>query len=572
MQAGTKGNPNANILVVGEAYGAEEERQNKPFVGQSGQELDKMLREAGINPDDCYFSNVVNKRPRNNDMTQFFVPTKLAKHLKLPELRGLHPDIPVLEGLQALERLIEKLKPKVIIGFGNYSLWGLTEDCFKIGNVNVENDRFKVPTGITNWRGSQLRERYSGIPMVPTYHPAAILRNWAWRADAVHDIKARVSRALQGNWDEPERNYIIQPSFDQVMQVLTTLRLRAEVSTRPVLISVDIETVSRFIENIGIGWSRRDAICIPIMAYGYPDGYWTSQEEAAILYEVGKLISHPNIEVAGQNFNYDYQHLVFHLRCFPNWRHDTLIAHNTLFPGTPADLVHISSMYCDWHRYWKDDNKEGAMNENNLQKWAYNCRDCVTTFEAIEELLLFLEYFELEQHYAIQMVRCRSILKPMLRGVKTDPQKRQVEMGIHFDALAKMTEDLEFMVPDSLFPRKKGAAAYYSSPQQLGELLYDVLGIQPVMNKKTGQPTTDDDAMNKIPRREPMLTVFCRRIKELRSMNAFSQFLTMKISGDGRMRCAYSPTTETYRYRSGEDVFGTGRNMQNLPKGKEKDE
>lgn len=572
MQPGTRGNPNANILVVGEAYGAEEEKQNQPFVGQSGQELDRMLLEAGINPIECYYTNVVNKRPQDNKMYKFFVPTVLAKQLGLQPLRGLYPDIPVLEGLLALERLIEKLQPKVIIAFGNYSLWALTEKSFSVKSGTKDAKGWKVPAGIGNYRGSQLRSHYGQTPIVPTYHPAAILRNWAWRVDAVHDIKCRVRCALEGRWNEPERNYIIQPSFDQVMEVLTDLLLKAEASTRPMLLVCDIETVGHFIENIGLGWSRRDAMCIPIMAYGYPGGYWSAADEVEILVTVGKLISHPNVEICGQNFFYDYQHLVYHLHTLPNWKHDTLIAHNTCFPGTPADLVHISSMYCDWHSYWKDDNKEGAMNQDNLQKWAYNCRDCVVTFESIEELWKVLTHFDLEQRYAIQMVRCLSILQPMLQGVKTDPKKRQAEMVVHFDTINTMTAYLEASVPDSLYPRKAKKASFHSSPPQMMELFYDVLGVPEVLDKVSGNRTIDDDALTKIMRREPALTVFCRHMKELRSMSAFSQFLTMKVSEDGRMRCSYSPTTETYRYRSSEDVFGTGRNTQNIPKGKEEDE
>src|SRR5688572_21197546 len=104
---GTKGPLNADIMIVGEAYGAEEETRGMPFVGASGKGLDKMLREVGIDPQACFYTNDINQRPYGNQMTKFFVPTKEAKAAGIPCVRGLYPQEMVVEGLEQLEKAIE---------------------------------------------------------------------------------------------------------------------------------------------------------------------------------------------------------------------------------------------------------------------------------------------------------------------------------------------------------------------------------------------------------------------------------------------------------------------------------
>ena len=170
-------------MIVGESWGVEEDRQGEPFVGHSGQELSRILREVKIPEHDCFFTNVVSARPNHNDMGQFFYPTGTARQEGRTILRGLYPKPIVIEGLARLAQQIERVKPQIIIGFGNYALWALTDDCFGIGDKNKR----KIPTGIGNWRGSQLRDRIYNTPLLPTYHPAAALRNWPWRYLIKHD-------------------------------------------------------------------------------------------------------------------------------------------------------------------------------------------------------------------------------------------------------------------------------------------------------------------------------------------------------------------------------------------------
>lgn len=567
---GTRGTPNAPILIVGEAYGSNEEREGKPFVGASGQELERMLMEAGINPRDCLFTNVVNERPHGNDMTNFFFTNAETKQFKLNDNRGLYPHANVLEGLNELEDLIKENDPKLIIGLGNYTLWALTEDSFKIGNAN----KTKVPAGITDYRGSQLRSRFFDIPLLPTYHPAGVLRQYSWRQTVVHDFRARAQKILRGErWDEPDRQYIIQPSYRAVMEYLQELLLRAELSTSPLLLSCDIETSQQFLECVGIAVSPTEALCIPLMCSNKWEGYWLPHEEVEIMWTLKQLLEHPNVEVLGQNFLYDFQYFFGHYTTSPNYRQDTMLAQHVCYPGAPAGLNYISSMYCHHHAYWKDDGKEASKNHDDHQRWIYNARDCVVTYEAVTELWKVIQYHGLETQYAIQMARVNAAIRHMmLRGVLIDRDRQFKEKQTHMEAGMEMGAELEQLLPEQIYPRKPKAAPWYRSPPQLAEVFYDVFGVAPVWKKRAdggSSRTTDDEALPIIAAREPALLPITSAIAEYRTLETYGQFINMKLSQDNRARCTFSPTTETFRYRSSEDAFGVGRNLQNLPKGEE---
>src|SRR5689334_903955 len=95
-----RGNPSARIMFVGEAWGRQEEIERKPFVGPAGKVLAELCLKAGIDPDACYYSNIINARPPGNDLSEW-IP------------RGVPNDL-VLEGLDSLADEIERVSPNVI--------------------------------------------------------------------------------------------------------------------------------------------------------------------------------------------------------------------------------------------------------------------------------------------------------------------------------------------------------------------------------------------------------------------------------------------------------------------------
>lgn len=333
-----RGSPNAKFFIVGEAWGEEEERLGAPFMGRSGEELGRILQDAGIMASDCYYSNLVNARPPRNDLTLWIPDKKKNITSDMVEVRGKWVKPLVKEGFESLKKELALVNPKMVIAVGNSALWALTGR-----------------SAITKWRGSLLTTDVAGldpIPLVPTYHPAAVLRMREWRPIAVHDL-ARACREVASPTPRPNWNFILRPSLDQVLSLLGDLLRRAE-GGEALTLDFDIETVGGHIRCFGFSWSRVDAICIPLMLLDTTDSYWTAEEEAEIIWQFYRLVTHPRVGVRGQNLLFDFQYVYRHWHFIPNLAQDSMITHHVLWAGMPKALAFQASMYCQWYVYWKE--------------------------------------------------------------------------------------------------------------------------------------------------------------------------------------------------------------------------
>jgi len=154
------GSPNAEVLIVGEGPGQKEDELGLPFVGRSGQLLDKLLSEIDLAREDVYIANVVKCRPPLN--------------------RDPRPDeIEACKGY--LKRQIELIDPKVVLTLGNFSMKLL----------------LSTATGITRMRGRAYE--WWGRFLIPTFHPAAALRGGERVTNDIRDDLAMVRSVLDGN-------------------------------------------------------------------------------------------------------------------------------------------------------------------------------------------------------------------------------------------------------------------------------------------------------------------------------------------------------------------------------------
>ena len=144
------GNPDADFMIVGEAPGANEDAQGVPFVGQAGQLLTKIIEAINLRRDDVFIANVLKHRPPGN-------------RNPLPE--------EVTACSPYLVRQIELVRPKVLLALGTFAAQTLLETKLTIGKL----------------RGQE--HRYYGVPLVVTYHPAALLRNPAWKRPTWEDVQ-----------------------------------------------------------------------------------------------------------------------------------------------------------------------------------------------------------------------------------------------------------------------------------------------------------------------------------------------------------------------------------------------
>jgi DNA polymerase len=134
------GNADAKLMFIGEAPGAQEDKQEKPFVGRSGKLLDHIFKTIGIKRENVFITNIVKCRPPDN-RKPYALESETCKTLLLKEQ-------------------IKIIKPQAICTLGSAAIQGLLND------FNLK---------ITKIRGAE--HRYESIPVIPAFHPAYILRN-----------------------------------------------------------------------------------------------------------------------------------------------------------------------------------------------------------------------------------------------------------------------------------------------------------------------------------------------------------------------------------------------------------
>ena len=152
------GNPNADLMFVGEAPGADEDIQGEPFVGRAGQLLTKIIEAIGLRREDVYIANVIKCRPPGN--------------------RNPEPD-EVEQCEPFLFRQIDTVKPKVVVALGKFAAQCL----------------LRTNDPITRIRGREFK--YRDAILIPTYHPAYLLRTPSAKREVWEDMK-RVRAILRG--------------------------------------------------------------------------------------------------------------------------------------------------------------------------------------------------------------------------------------------------------------------------------------------------------------------------------------------------------------------------------------
>ena len=555
----------ARIMIVGEAPGEQEARQGVPFVGASGQELNRMLQEAGILRSECYVTNVCRVRPPNNDISAFVAMRRkdiTAAHVSLRDKYVL----PVVK--QGFDRLLQEIslvQPNVIIAFGNLAMWALTGKW-----------------GVLKWRGSMLRadawykpqETDERPKVIPSVHPAAVLRDWSLRPLVLTDLR-RVAREVSSrSYSPPTWNFMIRPTFQQLSDLFEMLDTRLRSAQEPVWLSLDIETRAGHIACIGIAWSNTDAVCIPLMCVEKPEGYWTLDEETHIVWRLSRILQHPSVAIRWQNGLYDAQYIWRWWHFLPRGRQDTMISQHALFAALPKGLGFLGSMYAKWYVYWKDEGKDWDPKLGEDQLWAYNCQDCVYTHEVGEVLIETAQSLGLAAVHDFQQGLFWPVLKAMTLGVRLHAEER--------DGLAReVTTEIELR--EKFLRDVLGHELNVNSSAQMIKLFYEDLKQKPNMTRaKKGVPghlTCDDEALRKIATREPLLKPIVDAISDIRTLRVFlTTFIQARASWDGRMRSSYNiggnaqgaSAPYSYRLSSSKDAFGSGANLQNIPSEKSK--
>jgi len=166
------GNPAAKVMLVGEAPGADEDRQGKPFVGVSGQLLDRMLAAIGLDRTSVYITNVIPWRPPAN---------------RTPSAAELAACLPFVQ------RHIALAKPQILVLVGGISAKALLDTSEGIMRLRGR------------WRTYRTPDMDAEIPVLPTYHPAYLLRQPSQKRDSWRDLLS-IKQKITNNINNPPSN------------------------------------------------------------------------------------------------------------------------------------------------------------------------------------------------------------------------------------------------------------------------------------------------------------------------------------------------------------------------------
>lgn len=328
------------IAIVGEAWGADEARIRMPFVGAAGQELNRMLEEAEIDRKDCFVTNVFNLQPkghlRDNDILNLCVP-KAQSSVPLPALaKGAHLDDKYWPEVLRLYQELRELRPNLVIALGNTAVWALTG-----------------VSGIRKIRGTVMPATKGdgclGLKVLPTYHPAAVLRDWSLRSVVVADLMKAKRQVAFPEIRRPKRELWIEPSINHIKLFYEHHVLRG--CDR---LASDIETAGADqITCVGFAPTPERAIIIPFVDNRKPDGsYWPTPElEREAWGWVARYMMHPElaeIRVLGQNFLYDINWLWHKVGVIPhNFTDDTMLKMHAYNPELEKGLGFLGSVFTD---------------------------------------------------------------------------------------------------------------------------------------------------------------------------------------------------------------------------------
>jgi len=537
MNVKPEGNPASDIWIIGEAVGPVELQHGAPFAGGAGTILNGMLREAGIERGNCYLDNIITNGLTGYNFNCMYTDKKLTA--------------PTQELVLAQERIrsaIREHKPKVVIAFGNEVMKAL------IGHGSI-----------MHWRGSIIDFEGSKVTrIVPVCPPGMIMKEIKLRPIAVMDILKAKRVVEEPGFPHPYKdNFIISPSFETCMHYLTKV-----LPLKPKL-AFDIESDMRERGQIlccGFGWSKEDAICIPIMFGG--NSWWSAEEELAIVDGMVKLFAKPEIQFIAQNDMFDELYLrdIYGIRIANVWL-DTMIAFHTLYPEFKKSLDFINSIYTT-RNYHKG--MVGASGPNkgvgpdNL--WTYNCIDCVSTFEDSVEIVKELKEYGMWDFYRnVSHALIRPLMEIQSFGTRIDMDARaKIDANLVRD-IEEMKVKLNEAVGHELNP---------NSPKQMCTFLYEELKMPPQYNtvkvpgggrKKT--LTADEDALNYLAKNYPS-PVFDLCIDIRKAIKLLSTYIRAEVDPDNRIRCSYNIAgTVTGRLSSKESIHCTGTNLQNIPRG-----
>lgn len=323
------GPKDAKLFILAEAPGSEEVAKGKPLVGPSGYELRRMLNTIGTNLDDCYKCNVFSRQPAGNNLHLYCNDDPERQYRDRGPLASNPQGWMDREHLHELDRLqgeIAEVNPNVVVALGNTATWALG-----------------LGLGVKSLRGSTHTTDIIGRPLkvVPSYHPAAILRQWDLRVVALADMEKAVVESHSPAFSFDNSELWLNPTLSDLREFDLMHMARATIC------ACDIETKRGQITAISFAPTPDVSLCIPFWLDGPNPSYWDTAEDEALAWSfVRKWMERSDLVKVFQNGLYDLQYLMHH--CTPRaCTEDTMLMHHSLYSELQKGLGFLGSVYAN---------------------------------------------------------------------------------------------------------------------------------------------------------------------------------------------------------------------------------
>jgi uracil-DNA glycosylase family 4 len=501
----------AELMILGESPSYQEVAQGKPFVGPSGKELDRLLKDSGIYRDNCWISNVC----------KYEVPSNGPKE-KVPfAVRALNAGINLPEQLAELQNEINQIKPNCILALGGTALWALT------GKTKISNFRGSILSGM-------------GRKVVSTYHPAHLLhqsyggeiKGYWNRQVMIFDFKRAHAQSKFPDLKLPIRHLQICRSSYELAEFLKKYPLDKFPKG-----AVDIEAGGHCVPIcIGLSFNKNHGICVPLWNC---DGISTIPDSDLVQMWILLAQRLYDMAVVGQNFNYDRDKILrlgFIIRKLAD---DTMLKAHAINPELPKGLGFLTSLYTE-EPFYKDE----GMYEGNLADLFTGCaRDACVTLEVNENMDADVDELHMRSFYQNFLMKLPEFYWGIERqGFHVDPDER--------DRLIRKYIEWDEKVRFRLY-QLTGTEINVNSPKQIGILLWDNLKLP----RKDSTGEEDITALLNSPtaiKNEEDREICELILEDRRVRKSISTYLMALPDFDGRMRTTYFPCLDTGRSSTGQ--------------------
>lgn len=319
------------IAIVGDMPTQEEEFCGQPFSDQAGQELTRILSQAGIARKDCYLTYVFKERPRDGngspveDLFEICTPRRDSDAADHPPLAlGKYLPATQVAQIEGLHRELELLAPHVVVLLGSVPSWAVLR---RASFLSVRGTVCPLPTG----------------KAIPTFSHREVMRSWSQRPVMIVDLMKARRQAAFPEVRRPAREIWINPDVWDLYQWAHWHLPGAEV------LSYDIETRHGQITEIGFSTAPTNGLVVPFVDTSAPAfSYWRTPAEEVQAWKFVRAMLQSNLTKLAQNGLYDLQWLYRKAKLQVRGPfEDTMILHHAMQPEMQKGLGFLGSIYTE---------------------------------------------------------------------------------------------------------------------------------------------------------------------------------------------------------------------------------